>query len=745
MQKTMFPNVASQVAQLANLPRPEQFERILEIVQKIKENPGRGGGEPQARNVLRYFGLPEQLAEYSDRVRDMVAQIRQNLKPLTADQIMMGLEANVAWSNLQLKMKGFSDYIGATFAPVVTRAIDGISTEFNALESGATNWFAKLKADPSVARDWNDLSTRIGADLKSIVGSFSDFGGADTQLAVKNVIGGVDSVVKTLNSITTDRKLDWEKLFNLPVMQDQIAKLKDDAKAIESIYEKIPGYKALQETKGAPTEATPIPGLSGIGAWLKRLWAGSAVPPTAPTAPAEPLHDRPPPPSAPPPAPFVLPKLDQFPKTETAPAGPRMPRPMFSPIAFRPDEGIGAPVAGASSSRGDAIAIIAAGTRRGVADGMYDFYQTLKGMKDRAGMTGVTPASYETGGPGVGAGGLGGSLRGTGAGRAGEGAGGPAAAIGRAVRRQAHGGSGSGGGGPEATPGVPYTPGDITKTMGITPKQYQAFTSGVAQIEGGRYDKMGGAGGHFAGRYQFGRPEITETAKQLSEPNPTTQQFLHDPKMQERFMEAYSAEHYRQLMREPKFQALSQTQKLEMMGYAHNQGVGGALKYLRTGQAGRDAFGTSGTAYFDPIKKRLDALAKEPGGNQVAGPGRSLSGAAETSISSTLAKHGEALRKMFGERGPQKALRIDRPALPGQQDVSLRPGDLQRREPGALLRASSQMQAEAIKHSVTGEASLKIALASGLKPVGGVKSSGNLFKQIQLDRASPLPRANTTG
>ena len=107
---------------------------------------------------------------------------------------------------------------------------------------------------------------------------------------------------------------------------------------------------------------------------------------------------------------------------------------------------------------------------------------------------------------------------------------------------------------------------------------------------------------------------------------------------------------------------------------------------------------------------------------------------------------------MFGERGPQKAPMIERPPLPGQQDVSLPPlhrGDLaklerrNRPEPGALLRAADERQAAVQKHSVSGEASLKIALASGLKPVGGVKSTGSLFKEIRLDRA-PLPLAGTT-
>lgn len=115
-------------------------------------------------------------------------------------------------------------------------------------------------------------------------------------------------------------------------------------------------------------------------------------------------------------------------------------------------------------------------------------------------------------------------------------------------------------------------------------------------------------------------------------------------------------------------------------------------------------------------------------------------------MSAALAKHGEALRKMFGERGPQKAPSIERQALPaGQQDVSLRPSDLQRREPGALLKASNKMQADAsATHKVTGEASLRIKLASGLIPDGGVKNKGSLFKSVRMDRA-PLPLASTMG
>ena len=93
-----------------------------------------------------------------------------------------------------------------------------------------------------------------------------------------------------------------------------------------------------------------------------------------------------------------------------------------------------------------------------------------------------------------------------------------------------------------------------------------------------------------------------------------------------------------------------------------------------------------------------------------------------------LAKHGEALREMFGRR-------IDR---------SL--GQEVRRDPGALLRAADQRQAAvaATTHKVQGEASLRIKLASGLVPDNGAKNKGNLFREIRLDRA-PVPLASTMG
>jgi hypothetical protein len=135
----------------------------------------------------------------------------------------------------------------------------------------------------------------------------------------------------------------------------------------------------------------------------------------------------------------------------------------------------------------------------------------------------------------------------------------------------------------------------------------------VAGIEsGGKYNIMGGAGGHFAGRYQLGaigHPELADTAKSLGVPTPTIAEFLANPEMQERFFERYTLNHHKWLMaNSAEYRALSADDKLAALAYAHNQGAGGLAKYLRTHQAGRDAFGTGGDVYERAVRKALKEL-----------------------------------------------------------------------------------------------------------------------------------------
>jgi hypothetical protein len=88
-------------------------------------------------------------------------------------------------------------------------------------------------------------------------------------------------------------------------------------------------------------------------------------------------------------------------------------------------------------------------------------------------------------------------------------------------------------GGPQKP--VCYTPQLITHEMGITTDEFLAFREAIAGIEHASYGKMGGAGHHYAGRYQMGRREIRDTARALGLPTPSTAKFLSDPNMQELF------------------------------------------------------------------------------------------------------------------------------------------------------------------------------------------------------------------
>lgn len=141
--------------------------------------------------------------------------------------------------------------------------------------------------------------------------------------------------------------------------------------------------------------------------------------------------------------------------------------------------------------------------------------------------------------------------------------------------------------------------------FGIGP--YEQYKNAVAKIEGARYDQMGGFQQAYAGKYQMSRDAITDAAHWLKESVPSTAQFLKDPAMQERYFRAHTDQNFKYLMGHSDiFRADNEMQRLAILAYAHNQGAGGAARWLRTGQAGSDGFGTSGTAYSDAVTKALN-------------------------------------------------------------------------------------------------------------------------------------------
>jgi hypothetical protein len=51
----------------------------------------------------------------------------------------------------------------------------------------------------------------------------------------------------------------------------------------------------------------------------------------------------------------------------------------------------------------------------------------------------------------------------------------------------------------------------------------------------------------------------------------------------------------------PEYKDSTPQRKLQILGYAHNQGMGGAENWMKTGVVGADGFGTKGTKYTDSI------------------------------------------------------------------------------------------------------------------------------------------------
>ena len=50
---------------------------------------------------------------------------------------------------------------------------------------------------------------------------------------------------------------------------------------------------------------------------------------------------------------------------------------------------------------------------------------------------------------------------------------------------------------------------------------------------------------------------------------------------------------------------MSEREQLAVLGYAHNKGRGGALRFLQTGEGQTDGFGTDATRYAEVVREAL--------------------------------------------------------------------------------------------------------------------------------------------
>ena len=134
--------------------------------------------------------------------------------------------------------------------------------------------------------------------------------------------------------------------------------------------------------------------------------------------------------------------------------------------------------------------------------------------------------------------------------------------------------------------------------------KYQDVIGGIES--GNRYNIFGGANDHYDGRYQLGRDAKIDAGNalgiDLSHTPEAREAFRSDPKLQDDAFRAYTEQNHKTLSRlSPEYKSLSPEEQLAVLGYAHNQGAGGALNWLRSGVAGKDAFGTSGTKYSNAL------------------------------------------------------------------------------------------------------------------------------------------------
>ena len=160
-------------------------------------------------------------------------------------------------------------------------------------------------------------------------------------------------------------------------------------------------------------------------------------------------------------------------------------------------------------------------------------------------------------------------------------------------------------------------------SMGFSTADWNVYRNTVAQIEsGGKYDISGGSGNHYDGRYQLGAAAKTDGARYagIDDPGHNSQAreaFRKNPELQEQLFTGFTKANHTYLMRIPEYRDANPQRKLQILGYAHNQGMGGAEQWMKTGKVGKDGFGTKGTKYTDSIaaefKKRQQK--KQMGGD----------------------------------------------------------------------------------------------------------------------------------
>lgn len=148
-----------------------------------------------------------------------------------------------------------------------------------------------------------------------------------------------------------------------------------------------------------------------------------------------------------------------------------------------------------------------------------------------------------------------------------------------------------------------------SSSVGVPQGDFNTYRKTVAYIEStgsGGYAAVGGSGNHYEGAYQMGKAAKTDAARILGISVPSREQFLSNPDLQERMFDAYTMMNHKTLMRvNSKYRSLPPKEKLAVLGYAHNQGAGGASEWINSGISRRDGFNTDASKYYNAVAGNL--------------------------------------------------------------------------------------------------------------------------------------------
>ena len=151
----------------------------------------------------------------------------------------------------------------------------------------------------------------------------------------------------------------------------------------------------------------------------------------------------------------------------------------------------------------------------------------------------------------------------------------------------------------------------VIQAVGFAPDQWEAYKQGIADIESSGGDYKATRGQHL-GKYQMSNDARSDAAKALGFRNPTKEEFLNSPILQERMFAEYTRRNYMHLMQNsPEFRAMSPTQQMKTLA----RGQLGAENLRRT-LAGEqsdkvDALGTKSIKFERSVSDRFDALEKD--------------------------------------------------------------------------------------------------------------------------------------